>query len=564
MKDYIFKKNKLLTGIMAAVTVLHTAAEAMVALMISRIIDTVNQIISTGNTHLIANIAILCVVFALFVGVVVFTSMYTQGLWIKKIILRLKNALFHGMMHQPMATHQDRSSAEDLTLLTQSVGTFEENYLKNGIKIFESALSVVIAVVLLFTINPLVAVISIVAMCIPTLLPQLFSKKMADRQQDIVKQTTDYTGKVKDALTGYEVLKTYHAEPQNEALCRAQADAMESSKLKMTATTATVYSVANVSSVIVQLFIMLLAGMFAVRGLISLGSILAVVNLTGMVVSPAFEIGGQITQLKSTRPIVEQMLALLKTSDAPAPMTEVKHSLVLDDVTFSYADTPVLTHASARFEQGKKYAIVGKSGSGKSTLLKLLAGYYDSFDGSILVDGQSGVQCDCAVIHQNVFLFDDTIRNNITLHGHYTDVQVQAAVHAAGLDEVVATLPEGLETSVAENGARFSGGERQRIAIARALLHKKSLLLVDEATSSLDAENAAKIENSILGLQGITCIAVTHKTDAESLARYDQILRMENGMLHPEKKMPTGTEIASTAPAPLPALHSHDHFKTTC
>lgn len=177
MRRYIFGKNKLLTATMAVVTVMHTAAQAMVALMISRIIDTINEIIFTGNTSLMANIAILCVVFALFVGVIVFGSMYIQGLWIKKIMLHLKNSLFHGMLHQSMATHQNRSSAEDLTLLTQSVGTFEENYLKNSIKIFESALSIVMAVVLLFTINPMVAIISIVSMCIPTLLPQLFSKK---------------------------------------------------------------------------------------------------------------------------------------------------------------------------------------------------------------------------------------------------------------------------------------------------------------------------------------------------------------------------------------------------
>lgn len=537
MRRYIFGKNKLLTATMAVVTVMHTAAQAMVALMISWIIDTINEIIFTGDTSPIASIAILCVVFAVFVGIVVFSSMYLQGLWIKKIMLKLKNSLLHGMLHQPMDTYQNCNSAVNLTLLTQSVGTFEENYLKNSIKIFESAFSIVMAVVLLFTINPMVAIISIVSMCIPTLLPQLFGKKMAHCQETVVKKTTDYTGKVKDALTGYEVLKTYHAELQNEAICQDQADAMESSKLKMTATNAMVYSVANFSSVIVQLFIMLLAGIFAVRGLISLGNILAVVNLTSMVVSPAFDISGQITQLKSTQPIVNQMLTLLNTSDAPIPRSEVKRSIVLDNVTFSYANAPVLAHASAQFEQGKKYAIIGKSGSGKSTLLKLLAGYYNDFDGNILVDGQADMQCDCAVIHQNVFLFDDTIRNNITLHGDYTDAQVQAAVHAAGLDEVVADLPKGLNTSVAENGARFSGGERQRIAIARALLHRKSLLLVDEATSALDAENAAKIEDSILSLKGITCIAVTHKSDPKILARYDQVLRMENGMLSPERKI---------------------------
>ena len=104
MRRYIFGKNKLLTATMAVVTVMHTAAQAMVALMISRIIDTIHEIIFTGNTSLMANIAILCVVFALFVGVVVFTSMYIQGRWIKKIMLQLKNSLIHGMLYQSMAT----------------------------------------------------------------------------------------------------------------------------------------------------------------------------------------------------------------------------------------------------------------------------------------------------------------------------------------------------------------------------------------------------------------------------------------------------------------------------
>lgn len=177
MRGYIFQKNKLLTTVMVVMTVLHTAAQAMVALMISWIIDTINEIIFTGDTSPIASIAILCVVFAVFVGIVVFSSMYLQGLWIKKIMLKLKNSLFHGMLHQPMDTYQNCNSAVNLTLLTQSVGTFEENYLKNSIKIFESAFSIVMAVVLLFTINPMVAIISIVSMCIPTLLPQLFGKK---------------------------------------------------------------------------------------------------------------------------------------------------------------------------------------------------------------------------------------------------------------------------------------------------------------------------------------------------------------------------------------------------
>jgi ABC-type multidrug transport system fused ATPase/permease subunit len=220
-----------------------------------------------------------------------------------------------------------------------------------------------------------------------------------------------------------------------------------------------------------------------------------------------------------------------KIEKVPPQLCEMENTLQIDDVSFSYKEVPTIKHINILFERGKKYAIVGKSGSGKSTLLKLLAGYYGNYSGQILVDGNSDIQCDCALIHQNVFLFDDTIHNNITLGGAYTEHEILAAVQAAGLANVIQNLPDGIDTQVEENGSRFSGGEKQRIAIARAILHRKSVFLVDEATSSLDKETAQIVEESLLSMDNVTCITVTHRRDPEIMRKYDEILEMENGSL---------------------------------
>ena len=135
------------------------------------------------------------------------------------------------------------------------------------------------------------------------------------------------------------------------------------------------------------------------------------------------------------------------------------------------------------------------------------------------------------LIHQNPFLFDDTIRNNITLYETYPDTAVKAACHLAGLDELIDSLEDGLDTEVSENGSRFSGGEKQRIAVARAILHRENVFLLDEATSALDSETTDFVEDSIFSLENVTCISITHKLAPNSLQKYDEILVMDNGKI---------------------------------
>lgn len=349
-----------------------------------------------------------------------------------------------------------------------------------------------------------------------------------------MQDTAIYNSRVKDTLNGFEVVKTFGVTAVMEDHHHQAASDMEKSKAQLSGTMAVLGGVSTTASVAAQFFIMLLAGFFSVRGIITIGSIVAVTQLSGQVIGPAFGLSTKFGQLRAAKPVCAQMQEIIEAGNETKSSVkphEMKEALSMTDITFAYAGVPVIDRLSTQFQAGKKYAIVGKSGSGKSTVLKLLAGYYGNYSGTIAIDGFADVPCDVSLIAQDVFLFDDTIRNNITLYGDYPQEEIDRAVRMAGLESVIAEAENGLETKVEENGTRFSGGERQRIAIARALLHHKSVLLLDEATSALDNENAQKIEESIFDLKGITCIEVTHKMVPGILRQYDQILVMEKGRL---------------------------------
>lgn len=534
MRKYIFYKNKVCLTLLVTLQTLRTAGTVGVAVLINYLIDAVSKAIQYKQTWTLGKCAVVCCIYALLLGLIILLGEKVAAITFKRTLLNIRSAALDGILSIDVAEMQKTNSAEYVTLLNQSISVYEESYLKNLLSIYDSILGMLIAVGLLLYINPIVAVISIIAMAVPGFIPKLFSGKMGSQQGKIIQDTTAYTAKVKDILTGYEVIKAYRISDLMSKKHTESASEMEQSKVALANTTAWLYGFANMASISVQFLIMTLCGIFAVRGLVTIGSIVAVTQLTGQVISPAFQLSTKFSQLKSTEPIrnqIDSIISLSGASNDTEEPKELKQVLSLDNISFSYGDSPVLRQVQAQIDRGKKYAIVGKSGSGKSTLLKIIAGYYKDYSGTILIDGEPARSCSQSLISQNIFLFDDTIKNNITLYRNYSDDSINKVIHMAGLSELISRLENGLDTEVEENGARFSGGEKQRIAIARALLHGKSLLMLDEATSSLDNERAQEIEENILGLKNITCISVTHKLYSNILRMYDKIFVMDEGRI---------------------------------
>jgi len=292
------------------------------------------------------------------------------------------------------------------------------------------------------------------------------------------------------------------------------------------------------ASVITRLGVFLIGAWMAVSGTeVTPGIVLVFLQLVNFVIYPIERIPQILANRKAAVAIMDKLAETL--SEEKEALDEL-HSCTMEkgirmkDVTFRYDEKPVLQGVNIQFEAGKKYAIVGGSGSGKTTLLNLLMCTYDNYAGSIQYDGVElrEISLDSlfqvvSLVQQNVFVFNDSIYNNVTLYRQFPEQAVQSAMERAGLTEIVRR--HGADYVCGENGNALSGGEKQRISIARALLCQTPVLLMDEATAALDEITANGIMNAILSIEDMTGIVVTHRLDGNILKRYDQIVVLHNG-----------------------------------
>jgi ATP-binding cassette subfamily C protein len=216
-----------------------------------------------------------------------------------------------------------------------------------------------------------------------------------------------------------------------------------------------------------------------------------------------------------------------------------KYNIILKNVSFSYDDSKtVLDNINFKFEYGKKYAVVGMSGSGKTTLIRLLMGYYDNYCGDILFGDTElrninleSLYEDIAIVQQSTFLFEDSIKNNLLLYSNHDEAKLNEVIKQVGLSDYINQQENGLEHIITEGGKNISGGEKQRISIARTLIKDCKILLLDEFTSNLDTALSYEIEKGVLELKSKTEICVTHKLNKNILKLFDEILVMKNGKI---------------------------------
>jgi len=264
------------------------------------------------------------------------------------------------------------------------------------------------------------------------------------------------------------------------------------------------------------------------------------VDLTAYVITPIRELPEQLASRKAAAALIDKLADSLEDhvrDEGSLVPKQLNCGITLEHMTFGYeVGRDILHDINTTFDAGKKYAIVGASGSGKSTLLNLLMASHGNYSGKICYDGHEVKKISSeslydivSMIQQNVFVFNASIRNNITMFREFPTAEVDRAIELSGLSTLIAERGE--DYLCGENGSGLSGGEKQRISIARSLLKHASVLLADEATAALDAQTAHQVTDDILSLTGVTRIVVTHTLEQAALRRYDGILVLKNGRI---------------------------------
>lgn len=536
MKKYLFKyKATLFCTVM--VIVISSVCSVLLAFVLKNILD----LLSTRASYdIFYTTVIYSGLFILITSLLTLLKRWFKASYIQKIIVGLKDATFTNITEMDIPKFNHKNSGYYVANLTNDIKLIEGGYVNNVLEIFDDVVSLFIAILALINLNLYLALVTIITSFIPLCIPKFTSKKIALLKQNYSNSIERFTAQIKDVFAGFEVIKSFNLHHQLSDQFNEKSIHVEQAKYQSAAYESGVDSLSTFLSFGVQVTTIVVGVYLARKGLITIGTIVAAGQLMNYIVSPVMQITARINSIQSSGPIIKKLenLAIPETDDAKKIEKKDFHQKIeFSRVSFSYdGKVAVLRDINLTIERGKKYAVVGHSGSGKSTLLKLLLNYYTGYSGEIRMDGTDILEINpdslftlISMIHQNVFLFDTTILENIALYQPYEELQMKQAIERSGLSGFIHSLADQENTSIGEAGSKLSGGEKQRIAIARALVRNTPILLLDEATAALDNALAYSIEKSILELSEITALVVTHKLSPELLSQYDHILVLRNG-----------------------------------
>lgn len=470
-----------------------------------------------------------------------FISLRLRNKLVRQIMSSYKNKVFQSILDRDYRDFSKEKSGKFISVLTENMKKIEQDYLHQYFNISKNLSLMIFSLLAMFIGNWFLTLLVIIASIIPMMISGFIGQKSASLQKRAVIADQKYLAKVKDILAGFLVIKSYNVK---DAIFEDYSH--ESEKLDEIYFIKGKFDVlANVISQLSGMIVFLVAfggGMYLVfNSSTTIGSVTAIVQLVNFVVMPLNEVGMGISKFREGQATLDAFevkdVTELQTGETKEYFDDV---ISFSNIDFSYPNTEekIFNHLSLKIQKGEKIAIVGMSGSGKSTLLNLLLRFYDVTSGHISIDNidlqaisAGSLYNLMTIVQQDIYIFDDTLRSNITLNQFFTDEEIKQAVQQSGLESYVLENESGLQALCGENGSNLSGGQKQRLSIARALIRKTPILLLDEATSSLDNQVTTEIENSILDIQDLTALVVTHKLNENILKKYDRILFMKGGVI---------------------------------
>lgn len=462
----------------------------------------------------------------------------TRGIYINKSLIKAKVYYVDRLFKKNINEFQEENNAKYLSALTNDMNNIEGKYL---IGIYETGASLIrflVSFIVIASVSPLALFIGLGISCLSAIITMLMGKPLQKHERQRSDLFEGYTSYIREVLGAFQIIKANDLEDKVKDDFYNKSEGIQY-KGYIIDKIYTFVSASQQFIMMISIFSIFLVSVYmAIKGSITAGAVILIINNMERMFFPLMSLTETFPRIISVKSLFEKIDESLENQDnyeETLELNDFKHSIEFKNVYFSYEDNPVLENIDLSLKKGGKYLIVGPSGGGKSTLLKLLRKYFNPTAGEILVDGinlkdikKESYFKNISNVEQQVFLFEDTVKNNITLYKDYTDEEINLAIERAGLTDFIKGLPEGLDTMIYDNGKNISGGEKSRIAIARGLLAKADIIFLDEAFASLDARVAREIEKTLLSLEGVMVVNVSHVVFDETKDKYDQVFVVKN------------------------------------
>ena len=472
---------------------------------------------------------------------------FLQG-WImtgitQKICYRMRKEITEKINRMPMKYFESRTYGEVLSRITNDVDTLGMGLNQSVTQIITSTATIIGVLVMMLSISPLMTLIALVVLPVSGLCVSLVVKKSQKHFITQQEYLGNINGQVEESYGGHLVIKAYNKEDEMIAQFNRTNDVLYTSAWKSQFLSGIMMPIMQFVGNLGYAAVALSGGMLAIRGVITIGDIQAFIQYVKSFTQPIQQIAQVTNQVQSMAAAAERVFEFLEEEEEdqvvehPADVTKVIGNVAFDHVSFGYNPNQLIVHDfSAQVAAGQKIAIVGPTGAGKTTMVKLLMRFYDVNSGSIRIDGHDirefnrrELRDAFGMVLQDTWLFKGSIMENIR-YGRLdaTDEEVVAAAKAAHADHFIRTLPGGYEMELNEDASNISQGQKQLLTIARAILADNRILILDEATSSVDTRTEELIQSAMDNLmKGRTSFVIAHRLS--TIKNADIILVMKDG-----------------------------------
>lgn len=524
-----WKGNRITFFFAITAYILQVFVNLMISWLLQQFID-ISSGINTGFTLLELTALSLAMIFMLvFCAVLIY---FTKPKFISKAMRQYKDFAFSELMKKGISAFSKENTSVYISAFSNDAASIEQNYLLNIFNLVMDSLLFVGAFAMMLWYSPSLTFAAVLLAFLPIAASLAAGNKIAEAEKEVSAKNESFVSTLKDSLAGFSVIKSFKAEAAAIELFAKTDRTVEETKCRRKKLGTVLQMLGTGAGLISQFGIFIVCAYFAVSGKdgITPGVVMIFMQLMGLVTEPIGTVPEMLANRKSAAALIDKLANAINSNirdegkDVPAVLND---GIELKNLSFSYdGKEKILENVNFKFESGKSYAIVGASGSGKSTLLNLISGGNSGYSGTITYDGTE--LCDISstslydiisIIQQKVFVFNSSIRDNITMFRGFADNEIEKAASLSGLSELIAE--KGKDFLCGENGSGLSGGECQRISIARSLIRKTPVLLVDEATAALDKETSFRIFGTLLSLDKLTRIIVTHDLDENLLKKYD-------------------------------------------